>query len=321
MVEIQKKKKEKVKLSLSSYDMLKTYCNIDNLWFYIKTNIIRAPLEAAVSLYLAEILIILTDIFTVEVLTIGKIILIILIPIFIGTILCLFYLSWVSKKILHCILGIIVKYENEDFTDIELYQYIDNTFLKGIFYSHIWGVLHYLAISLLFACLIAYTNLISYDYIDSDKKLLFIFVIVSFGTVFGALWNFYGYCSDSRIDWSKIFIPLTNFQISKNKEIRNKKYKAYKISIAMQISIMILVMTILIFVAFNLNGDIINVSEEEGDLLTTLISYSSVAALFLVVLKIYAVQTYNLFYRMESNRKGGDIIFPNIFDLTEKKEN
>lgn len=89
---------KKAKSLLKKYDDLKTYCNVGNLWFYIKTNIIRAPLEAAVSLYLVEILIILTDIFTDDVLDVGKIIFIILIPILLSTIICVSYLLFVSKK-------------------------------------------------------------------------------------------------------------------------------------------------------------------------------------------------------------------------------
>lgn len=218
-----------------------------------------------------------------------------------------------QKKIIQCISGIIEEYEHKDYSDIDFYKYIDETFLKVMFNLHIKGILSYFAISLLFACAIAYTNIIAYNYIGTGNKLSFIIIIISLGTIFGVLWNLYGYYSDSRIDWSKIFISLKNFKISKNDDIRTIKYKAYKISFAIQILIVFLVLGILTFIAYNLNVDII--------VLTTLIPYSSVAASFLVVLKIYAGQTYKLFYRMKSNRKNDDVIFPNIFDLTEKKEN
>lgn len=71
-------------------------CDVNNVLYYIKTNMIRAPLEVAITLFLMESMIIFTKFFINDLLMAQEMILIIFQPLLAGALICFFYLIGIT---------------------------------------------------------------------------------------------------------------------------------------------------------------------------------------------------------------------------------
>lgn len=282
-----------------SNDVFKS-CTIKNIWFYMKTNIIRAPLEASISLYLAEAWLLFTKDFSInqETMLISDLVYIVFFPLAFSAAVCLVYsliasiavMSWVEK----------IKKDNLKNKDIiEQYFEIDSSFSKRMGLIHILGTLCYFIISLIVAISIMNTFSISY-------KVVLSLTIMGFFS--GLMWNIYGYLSDRRIDWSKIFDFWDEKPMLSNKNIYIWKLRYYKASIISQIINCTLIIGFVIYLLLNLE---INFELSEYTL-PGFLSCFVIFTLFISVASLYTKQTYKMFFTREYEEAE---IFPLLSDF------
>lgn len=280
---------------------------VNNLRYYHKSNLVRAPLEALITIYLAELALMLSKWFVNRLsLNASQIILMVFIPLLFALIVCLVYSGVVILLInreLYKLINII------DISDIDanmntIYFQIEDK-VKSIFQKiHAAGATCYLAVGIL-----VYLSLSNKIFCEYNLNNMIIISLYCF--FMGIVWNVYGYYSDRRIDWSKIFKNL-NINISQNADIQKIKYKYYERSVKWQlISIFTICFSlVLIFVRFDY--DLI----PEGSL-DILITYSAFAAWFIAILKLYFTQMFGIFFTHE---KKGSEIFPSESEILTERE-
>jgi len=274
------------------------HCNISKLIYYVKTNIIRAPLEMAVTLYLAEALIILTDIFPVNPISVQDVIYIIFFPIVLSIVTCFIY-SFVIALCVYLATCYVTKYIVVLTLGSPERQYKE---INGIFRRVFFGM-HFLGFSCYSVISIVVTKQLSSFWGNTVCEN---WPLILFGIVFGFLWNLYGCVSDCRIDWSKIFIHLEKCRITDYR----KKYWAYMGSIVLQLLIIMCIVSVASFIGLRINPEL-----EVLDI----ISYSSIVSLFVAVVAIYLKQTLKLFFKLKRGKEDKDSdIFPNIYDFYKR---
>jgi len=193
----------------------------------------------------------------------------------------------------------------------EQYKEIDERFDRVFKMTHCFGFACYVIMSIVIAI-----RLFSFW---KDKGFQNTIILILFGAVFGILWNVYGYFSDLRIDWSKIFDKLNDFKIAEHEEICSEKYKYYKRSLVSQLVIIAVIILTACIIALNVNGNIFDNTSNNTSNAIELLSYSSIVGLFITVVSVYLKQTSSLFFKLKRKDKNDETdIFPNIYDLIGK---
>ena len=291
---------------LENLQDLNKECYLQNLLFYIKSNIIRAPLEMLSVLYLAALGVIFTTLIFEEKLSSPQIVYMIFSPLAFSAIICILYsigaaifiLKWAYKKQKE----ITEKFNNAslEIKLEEMYFAVDKSFSTIMFYLHFAGVFLYFVSSLFIA---EYLPRIDTRFSNDSFRTY----LIAFGFFSGITWNIYGYQSDKRLDWSKIFKRLKEINVSTNKKIYDKKLRVYLTSIIMQLSccffLSVFSIIFLIKVDPNLFSEIDN-----GDLA----SCSAFLTLLVSVISLYVRTSYNMFF---SRKYKNSVIFPNWCDF------
>ena len=288
---------------------------IDNLWYYICTNIVRAPLEALLSLYLAEAWMIFTPFFTTQsrAVTAKETIYMIFFPLAIASAVCLVYSLGACLTV-----GIwayfmqknhLSNIENNDSNHVEKivsYFYIDRIFGFVMGVVHVIGALCYGGISFWVAFNFSNTIFMN-DLAFNHTK--FILGVSIFGLALGTLWNIYGYHSDRRIDWSKIFFNFSSIKISQTDCIRLHKLKYYRNSLLYQVICCMAIIGFVIYILLDFRLSLFN----NMTVLSDILSYSAFLTLLITVITLYARQMIDMFYSRKYIRS---VIFPSLLELS-----
>lgn len=280
---------------------------VNNLWYYHKSNLVRAPLEALITIYLAELALMLSKWFVNRLsLNASQIIFMVFIPLLIALIVCLVYSGAVIlliNKELNKLINII-DISDIDANMITIYLQIEDK-VKLIFRKvHVTGAACYLVVGIL-ACLSLS------DKIFCEYNLNNMIIISLYCFYMGIVWNIYGYYSDRRIDWSKIFKNL-NINISENADIQNIKYKYYKRSVKWQIISIFTICFSLVLIVIRFDYDLIPKGSFD-----ILITYSAFAAWFIAILKLYFTRMFRIFFTHEKNESE---IFPSESKILTGRE-
>ena len=222
-------------------------CNVSNLFNYHKGNITQAPLEALLTYYTAQSVVLLTGTFIRPDTDLVTALRYIIVPLIIGVVVCTLFLILASCSITKKLYYSLLEYEKQ--SGIELYKSIDKK-LKGTFiYCQIGGILAYLIVA---GVASSYYSISGY-FIDST---LGIFVCVGIGFISGVIWNTLGYYGNRLIDWRKIVKPLASMKIETNDNFKKEKFKYFMVHIIINSS-MVLIMLIIqcISLAFNNNKE------------------------------------------------------------------
>lgn len=276
----------------NSYHTLKRLnedCYINNIFYYHKTNLIRAPLEAAITLYVSEFYILFTNIFNnttssslAQSINTKQMIIIILIPLIYALFLCTFYSVYLIKKINKYFIN------NESLENLK-YEIIDNVFAKCAFKIHIVGTFSYL----LSAFLLTYCYYIVCNDVLIINSHFFVklIAIVTFGLISGFLWNIMGYCSDRSIDWSRVY---KKHHLVLQKTLKFQKFKYYYAHRV--INIIILLLYILLSMIAFLFIDENTINSNNWEFMYLLIT------IFITLITLYSKQMYSLYFN-ENKKK------------------
>jgi len=295
---------------LSNIDMLRANSKYEYILFYIKSNALRGPLEIAITIYILLIMLIFTTQHSKCPLPSDIAVRMIFIPL---------ALSAMASFIYTCIVSYI--FHNRAFEVVNrnkgskvCYESIDDEFASFFKTLHIVAALIYMVFAALIAVILVFV--IHGDYFTNNAVSIITMTFV--GGLFGALWNIYGFHSDQRIDWAKIFPQIIETSILNNEMIRMRKYRAYRKSIMWQIIIAAVVLIAFFYIAVSLKPVLFD-NRGDNQILDELIVFSSIPALFIAVLTIYFKQTYRIYYKMkrDSNDDPSEI-FPNILELTKE---
>lgn len=289
-------------------------CQFENLWYYVKTNIVRAPLEALLTLYLAEAWMIFTERFTHKMADASQTVYMIFFPLAVATAVCFVYSLGASLAV-----GIWAYFVQKNYRTNapplakeqleDLYLKIDGSFAFVMRVIHIVGALCYGCLAYFIAINFKY-NIYANIPDMNNKFTLYIFV---FGLVAGALWNFYGYHSDRRIDWSKVFIFLKDTSISTSECIRELKLHYFKYALLLHLVCCTAIISFTIYLMIDFRFSLF----ENMKSLDELLSYSAFITLFISVASLYGKQMYYIFY---TRRYKQSEIFPRLVELSPRMQ-
>jgi hypothetical protein len=269
-----------------------------------------------ISLYWLEILLIFSNIFHYNNIP-GKVILyMIFIPIIFSVIFCSLYTISETIKFQNAILAVIRsnKFTNETREYFDNAEKILNSYFKKMHYK---GCFYYIVGSFL----VSYT-LVNILPLQIDNRKLFICFVTIIGFLFGLLWNIYGYYSDCRIDCSTIFIRLKDFRINQYDDLRQKKFWAYKMSLIMQLVIIIFFVALMTFILLTLKEDIFNDNlDGYAENLKDLILYSPIIALLTAAMTLYLKFTINYFFDVTEKDNQTRNVFCDTFSITRTNKN
>lgn len=262
-------------------------CYINNVWFYHKTNLVRAPLEALITIYLLEFAMMFSDWFVGrQELSAPKILLMVFIPLILASVVCLVYSGGVILYVNRNITRLIKMFEGAKKRNmVEIYTKIEKEASNFFFVVHLTGTLCYLGSSTILYFVIKAS-------IFGGGNLNNFIIIVMYGFLMGLAWNVYGYYSDKRIDWSKIYKDM-NLNISDEVKIKSEKYKSYNRSVRLQITLLAIITLILVLIFKRFDYSII----PQDQSFNILVTYSAFGAWFIAILKIYCTQMFNMFFR------------------------
>lgn len=191
-----------------------------------------------------------------------------------------------------------------------LLKTIDDCFIRFFKCIHIVGASLYtlpaIGQALYFSFLITSNNLQSWE------KL--VFVISAVGISGGILWNILGFYSDCRLDWSKIYVDLKEFNIKSNKDLLNRKYHNFMWHALLNIIVFTLAILIAVGIVLNLHGSIIHPQDPNDINLGSISSYTFFIFLFISVITAYAKQMFMLYFVNKDQRIG---VFFNIKELAQ----
>lgn len=268
---------------------LNNNCYVNNIFYYNKTNLIRAPLEATLILYVAELYIIFTNYFICRSLETNEILTLIFFPLIFSVVLCSIYSFLVMKYIINRIhkhIFDIVK-TNFDESPQEKYNKLNKIFKKHFIWIHTWGTICYSIVTgITVLCFLAkFNGSFAKDYIKSTV-ILTIFSLLS-----GFLWNLMGYWSDNTIEWGNIYKNITSMPSNQAKD----KFKSY---IYHRILNIIILLSIILFVLCAL----INIRNEFSKDVDLNIYYLFIT-IFITIVIFYAKQMYRLFFNEKDCEK------------------
>lgn len=227
----------------------------DALLYYHKGNVMQAPLEALVSLYLCELFFVFTTWFQDQkhqivsnpALAIMKLIqkdnpeiesnqvlVFVFVPLFIGIFICVVYTLWISlyttaklyksiySKEFKC-----KKHDEKDKNNAELedvekynsYRFLDARMKKVFRTVHTCGTLSYTIVG--FSTAVALHRLMDFN-IETIPAL------TGAGFLLGLGWNILGYNGDRMIDWSNIALGLSDMKEEDQLCLRKNKITNYK---------------------------------------------------------------------------------------------
>jgi len=256
-------------------------CNIGAVYSYCKVNFIQALLEAALTVFLLESLLIYSEYFsdTINLEMHGGIF---LLPI---TLAAIIWLGFILR-----ITWIILEKFASDSRCNQSYEIIQSDF-KSLFKNvHIAGFLCYTLTSLL-------TLILIYCAIKPNEFHKLVLLQLS-SMMFGALWNIRGYWGDQRLDWEKLFKSETIVD-SIDENIRAMKFKYTIKHIFLNCFSVVIALSVFIYIAIApRTGELMQATV--GD--STLSSHGFFLFSFFVVLAFYIKTLFPLFY---GNGKGG----------------
>ena len=297
---------------IENFQLLDKECYFQNLLYYIKSNIIRAPLEMLSVLYLAALGVIFTTLVFRKSLESSQIVYMIFSPLAFSAVICISYsiiaafiiFKWAYKAQLN----ITEKCGDEQPTETkleEIYFSVDESFSEIMYWLHFGGILFYLAGSIFIAEYLPKMHIMFGN--DSFRKYLILFGLFS-----GIAWNIYGYQSDKRLDWSKIFKRLETINISTNKNIHGQKLHFYLRSIIMQLSCCLALSIFAVICLIKINPNLFS-EIKTGDLA----SCSAFLTLLVSVITLYVRTSYTMFF---SRKYRDSVIFPNWRDFFPEKD-
>ncbi len=299
------------------FEWLNKYCDLYNLWFYNKSNIIRAPFEAALSLYLAELYVFFSNKFGIVRLD-SNLVGIIFFPIIIAVIVCVLYSVIAIRSVLKSMEKIIKDFimKKERIKKDILFNEIDTCFKKRMLGIHVLGAGLYIVFAIVFGIVLKSI------YNIQDCSIIIHLGIL--GVVSGSLWNLYGLISDQRIDWRKILLvfkiedkSIESVEVTKHvweltKDIKIKKFKMWFLSILVQAIIILLICVFGFYVLSRL--DVKPSSKVEFGMLDSVF-----VSAFFATLVAYLKMMYKLFFQMKSLKNEPEGVFLNLFDLVDKE--
>lgn len=281
-------------------------CYVNNLQFYHKSNLIRAPLEALITIYLAEVAMMFSKWFVDKVkLTSPQIALMIFIPLLFALVVCLLYSGGVILLVNRKIYKLTEEFDNgtprrTNISISQLYIEINEDVKKTFRLIHVIGGACYLIVGIITSALFS-------NRIFTGFSLWNTIILSVYALLMGVIWNIYGYYSDNRIDWSKIYKGLI-IDIAYNSEIKQEKYKSYRRSVYGQTIVVAIITLILILVFARFDYSAI----PQNNPFETLLAYSVFGAWFITILKIYGTQMFNIFF---VHKEKGSEIFPSESEI------
>lgn len=265
-------------------------CYLNNIFYYHKTNLIRAPLEVAITLYVVEFYILFTNIFIKDSnnsLEISQLLIMIFAPIIFAILLCAIYsfliIIYITKRLYKHIYETI-KSKN---TTHDKYEEIDKVFKEYFLKIHGFGTFCYIMSSII----IIFVNLLALGE-NPKNNIPLISIIFIVGLVSGLLWNILGYYSDQTINWNKIYINIGPTP-HKLKHIKFKYYIKYRIlNSVILISYILLTLIALLRIPQNVQILELNGGLESLYLLITI---------FFTIITVYMKQIYQLYYNEKNS--------------------
>lgn len=204
---------------------INNHCNILNIIFYLKSIIIRAPLEALITVYLAEALVLLTPIVSDQGFNGELVIFMIVFAIVVAALACMVFavimvvvvLLWARYSVGKLLQGP---------ADVA-YLVINQSFMRVVRWTHIGGALCYV----IAANIIAWSSQVKLqEMLKDDVNNRMLIVVGLYGLIAGIAWHLCGYVGDMRIHWKHIFNILEiSDQTNLNTfgEIRVIKWRGY----------------------------------------------------------------------------------------------
>lgn len=268
---------------------ISTKCYVRNVRFYILANMFRATLEMLIVLYLVIAWIILTGTFFCGMIERYHAVDIIRIFVMGSTVACIVYIIIYSIAFLRWCHGVI-KYDNSfgdkwRGKDNKLHQYymlIDESFRKRMIKIHAVGVIFYALVAFVIA------NILCKKFNWAPQT---VWLITGYGFVCGVMWNLYGYYTDMRLDWSKIFVFMNGVSISNDKKLHDKKFEYLKRSAIIQFITRMLITGFLLYVAFFIRREFFSRKGIED-----LLFYLTWMSVFAAIIMLYIKQMHKMLY-------------------------
>ncbi len=281
-------------------------CDLQNFVYYHKGNVIQAPLEALLTFYLAESLILFTNHFYSEVLSDLTIFPLVFTPLIISLLTCIVYtvacIIKISHKLVDCLESIQEYIKNNKMK--EAYMYTNDSFKRVFKTIHIWGTVLYTLVGFGFSIYIVKNIRLKMD------NLLFIFLTTTFALFFGVFWNIAGYRGDQRIKWETIIKDL-KIEDDVKKDIYYKiyqgKYESFKWQSSMHVVGVFIVLVIAVFIMVFLKR---NIMVQNGS--SSFEIYYIFITLFITSITLYIKYIFAHFYSWRSKESE---IFINIKDF------
>lgn len=185
-----------------------------------------------------------------------------------------------------------------------------NSKLVIVNYNRVHSSFSKLMISLHFlgaVCYIFIAQVVSVKFVENTNNESSMRLILFTGFLFGIIYNIYGYFSDMRLDWSKVFKQLSTVNISKEPYVFNTKLNYFIYSVILQGIVAVVVLCCSIYIIYNFNYKLL-----EDETIDGVIAYSTFATLYCSIIVLYFKQMYNLFF---SSKYRESIIFPKFEDF------
>lgn len=272
------------------YDNMKvieSQCNMENIKFLVKLNIIQAPLEAALSLYLIEGILIFSKIYSDNIFESYTILVLIFFPFLGATVVLVIYSIGINCYLLKNIHYLAIKLKN-----IDSLRYIeaDKTMKKAIKNIHFCGFICYTVSSIAIAFF--YVWFLNKNEGDGNSNNLY-FLIIIIGGIIGALWNVLGYWGDNKVDWSLVLINLNQITL----EFKREKFNYMIKHLVIDIIILILFCLTILLILLNLkSGYKPNVGVELNLDSVNIVSHSFFLLSFFTLLIKYIKILYNMYF-------------------------
>lgn len=217
-------------INQNTFRSISTYLNLDALLYYHKGNFIQAHLEALVTFYFSEVIIIF--LFIEKSVDANLMMYITFVPLFLCFIVCIGYTFTLSKIVTMKLLKLVRIYaqENSVCSNLsDLYRKIDKGMKKTFFWIHVSGTFCYTVVA----------TVSSFAFVhEAQVNNSLPLIITVLGLAIGSAWNILGYNGDRIVDWSCLVKKLTPLSAAEKKVLYLEKFRNYKTRIFTNIIIM-----------------------------------------------------------------------------------
>ncbi|MBE5988706.1 hypothetical protein BXY41_12149 [Lacrimispora xylanisolvens] len=272
-------------------EYIKQNCNMKSINFIVRLNLIQAPLEAAISLFVIEGVLIYSNLFSQSNFDTNVILIMIFFPILISLLIYLLYSIFINGYLLKSIYECACYIKNVNYLK---YEIVDNYMKKTSAIIHFVGLISYMLVSVF--CAYIFTYFLRYYGMNNSY---YIAIIVATGCLIGALWNILGYWGDNKIDWSLVFNDLETI----NQSLKEKKYNYMIKHFIMDIFMLLLFCTIILITLIYIKDDYKKI--EEFNLNSyNLASHSFFIISYFTLLVTYIKKLYKMYFK-----EGAEVVY------------